>query len=276
MSVSLVGQQLGNYNVKSLIGEGAMATVYLAADTLNQREVALKVLPATYMHDLAFYERFMREIAVINSLDHPHIVPIYDHGKFDNIPYIAMRYLSGGTMRQLLDRGPAKISQLVQPIKQTAAALDYAHTQGIIHRDLKPDNILYDGDGNVYLTDFGIARVVDSSLTGSAVIGTPTYMSPEQAEGIGVDGRTDQYAMAIVIFELITGREPFEADNPIAMIVKHIKERVPLLSEFRENIPLELDKVIAKATEKKPEDRYANLAEMAAAFETAVKKMQVN
>ena len=269
----LIGRQISQFDVLEEIGRGGMATVYRATQKSINRDVALKVLPRTFLHDPGFLERFNREVEVIAHLEHPHIVPIYDYGEANGMPYIAMRFLAGGSFRRLIRDGVRDLRDLVRPVSQVAQALDHAHAAGIIHRDLKPGNILLDTSGNAYLSDFGIARVLDSDLTGSAIIGTPTYMSPEQANGDPLDARSDVYALGIVVFELITGREPFQAATPIAMLLKQINERVPSLTEFRRNIPEELDRVIAKATEKKRDDRYASAGEMAEAFAAAVRAM---
>ncbi len=268
---SLIGEQIGQFTVIEEIGRGGMATVYRATQTSINREVALKVLPRAFLHDPGFYERFTREVDVVAHLEHPHIMPIYDFGEHDGMPYIAMRLLNGGSMRSLIEDEEATLRDLVLPVQQVGAALDYAHAAGIIHRDLKPGNILTDENGNAYLSDFGIARVLNSDLTGSAIIGTPAYMSPEQATGDPLDARADVYSLGVVLFELITGREPFIAETPIAMILKHLNERVPYLREFRPDVPHEVDKVIATATEKAPENRYNSAGELAEAFAHAVK-----
>jgi serine/threonine protein kinase len=182
-----------------------------------------------------------------------------------------MRYLSGGNLRSIIETGNPSLRDLIRPLEQIASALDHAHQHGIIHRDLKPGNVLLDASGNAYLSDFGIARVLNSDLTGSAVIGTPAYMSPEQAQGGALDARADVYSLGVVLFELITGREPFVAETPIAMILKHLNERVPYLSDFRDDIPDAVDAVIAKATEKRPDDRYSSAGGMAEAFASAVR-----
>ena len=267
----LIGKQIGQFKVLEEIGRGGMATVYRATQQSINRDVALKVLPRTFLHDPGFFERFEREVEVIAHLEHPHIVPIYDYGELDGMPYIAMRFLSGGTLRRLIRGGTTHLRDLARPISQVAQALDHAHQEGIIHRDLKPGNVLLDKGNNAYLSDFGIARVLNSDLTGSAIIGTPSYMSPEQANGDPLDGRSDVYSLGIVVFELITGTEPFQANTPIAMLLKQINERVPSLTAYRDNIPEAVDRVIAKATEKNPADRYGSPGEMAAAFEAAVR-----
>lgn len=270
MSDDLTGRTLGHFEILDEIGRGGMATVYRARQITMNRIVAIKVLPRALMHDPSFYERFRREVDVIAHLEHPHIVPIFDYGEADGIPFIAMRYLAGGSLAQRIRRGLPDLDTLIKPIRQVGQALDYAHHQGIIHRDLKPGNILLDEQDNAYLTDFGIARVINSSLTGSAIIGTPAYMSPEQANGLPLDARSDVYALGVVLFELITGREPFEAETPVALLLKHINEPMPSPRSFRVGIPGAVERVIFRATAKHPDNRYPSAGELAEAFALAV------
>jgi serine/threonine-protein kinase len=270
LSDNLTGRTLGHFEILDEIGRGGMATVYRARQITMNRIVAIKVLPRALMHDPSFYERFRREVDVIAHLEHPHIVPIFDYGEADGIPFIAMRYLAGGSLAQRIRRGLPDLETLIKPIRQVGQALDYAHQQGIIHRDLKPGNILLDEQDNAYLTDFGIARVVNSSLTGSAIIGTPAYMSPEQANGLPLDARSDVYTLGVVLFELLTGREPFEAETPVALLLKHINEPMPSPRSFRAGIPGAVERVIFRATAKHPDDRYPSAGELAEAFALAV------
>ncbi len=266
----LIGKSLGQFEIIDQIGRGGMASVYRARQTTINRIVAVKVLPRTLLHDPSFYERFAREVDVVAHLEHPHILPIYDYGESDGIPYIAMRYLAGGSMAQWIRRGLPPLDKLPKPIEQISSALDYAHQQGVIHRDLKPGNVMLDENGNAYLSDFGIARVLDSNLTGSAIIGTPAYMSPEQANGLPLDARSDIYSLGVVLFELITGREPFEAETPVALLLKHINEPMPSARAFRPELPPAAEQVINKATAKHPEQRYASASDLADAFSEAI------
>jgi serine/threonine protein kinase len=268
----LIGKTLGQFEILEEIGRGGMATVYRARQTSINRIVAVKILPRHLLHDPSFFERFEREVDVITHLEHPHILPIYDYGEADGIPYIAMRYLAGGSMAQLIRRtmGAMPLEQLEKPFVQVAQALDYAHQQGIIHRDLKPGNIMMDESGNAYLSDFGIARVLGSNLTGSAIIGTPAYMSPEQANGLPLDARSDIYALGVVLFELITGREPYQAETPMALLLKHINEPLPPIQNFREDVPQAVEKVIAKATAKDPNQRFSSAGDMARSFQDSL------
>jgi serine/threonine-protein kinase len=269
--MNLSGRVLGQFEIMDEIGRGGMATVYRARQRSINRTVAVKVLPQALMHDPAFYERFTREVDVISHLEHPHILPIYDYGEVDGIPFIAMRFLAGGSMAQFIRRGLPSFEAIIKPIDQIGQALDYAHQQGIIHRDLKPANILLDERGNAYLTDFGIARVLDSNLTGSAIIGTPAYMSPEQANALPLDSRSDIYSFGIVLFELLSGREPFEAATPVALLLKHINEALPPLSRYRPETPPAVESVIQRATAKSPAERFASAGDVAAAYAAAVR-----
>jgi len=270
-SDNLMGKTLGQFEIIEEIGRGGMATVYKARQQSINRLVALKVLPPSLLHDPGFYERFTREVEVIAELEHPHIVPIIDYGESDGIPFIAMRYLAGGSLAALIRRAVPTPQQIEKPLTQLLQALDYAHFRGIIHRDLKPGNVLLDEHNNAYLTDFGIARVLNSSLTGSAIIGTPAYMSPEQANGFPLDARSDIYAVGIVLFELLTGQEPFSADTPMALMLKHINQPLPSIREIRPEIPEPIEAVIVRATAKNPDDRYSSAGDVARAFSEALR-----
>lgn len=269
----LLGRTIGHYQILRELGRGGMATVYLARQTNMNRQVAIKVLPRHFLHDPTFLERFKREVQLIAELEHPHILPVYDFGEVDGIPYIVMRYLSGGSMLDLLIDGLPPLANLEKPIQQVCAALDFAHSEGIIHRDLKPSNIMLDEHGNAYLSDFGIAQIMQDAgrLTGSALIGTPAYMSPEQAEGRPLDARSDVYALGVVLFEMVTGREPFQADTPMAMLLKQIAEPMPSPRAYRPDLPVAVEQVILRATLKDPAMRYPSAGALAAAFSQALR-----
>jgi serine/threonine protein kinase len=267
----LIGKTVGSFTILEEVGRGGMATVYSAMQNTMNRKVALKVLPRHFLHDPDFLERFEREVEVISRLEHPHILPIYDYGEDDGVPFIAMRFLGGGSMAQLIRRGVPKLKDIDKPFKQVSEALDYAHQQGIIHRDLKPGNIMLDENGNAYLSDFGIARVLGSNLTGSAIIGTPAYMSPEQAHGGNIDARSDIYSLGIVLFELITGREPYQAETPMSLLLKQINEPIPPIRDFRADVPQLVQDVVDTATAKSQDDRYSAATDFAHAFSEALR-----
>ncbi|MFC1960035.1 serine/threonine-protein kinase [Chloroflexota bacterium] len=271
----LIGRQIGQYEIIKELGRGGMATVYLAQQLNMTRQVAVKVLPREFLHDPQFIERFRREVQLIAELEHPHILPVYDFGENDNIPYIVMRYLGGGSLLDILADGLPPLAELERPVTQVCQALDYAHAEGIIHRDLKPSNILLDERGNAYLADFGIAQIMQDAgrLTGSAVIGTPAYMAPEQAEGRPLDARADVYALGVVLFELVTGRGPFQADTPMALLLKQITEPMPSPKMFRPDLPDAVENVILRATLKDPAGRYPSAAMLGDAFSAALRNV---
>jgi serine/threonine protein kinase len=266
----LIGKRLGTFEILEEIGRGGMATVYKARQTTINRIVAVKVLPRRLLHDPGFYERFEREVEVVSHLEHPHIVPIYEYGQSDGMPYIAMRYLGGGSLETMIRRGLPDLKSLERPLQQISRALDHAHRQGIIHRDLKPGNIMLDESGNAYLSDFGIARVLGSNMTGSMIVGTPAYMSPEQANGTPLDGRSDIYALGVVLFEILTGREPYQAETPVAILLKHINEPIPSVRDFRPEIPFAIEAIVNQATAKDPNERFPSAGEMIEALTIAL------
>lgn len=269
----LIGKILGQFEIIEEIGRGGMATVYRARQlSMMNRVVAIKVLPRHLLHDPSFYERFEREVEVISHLEHPHIVPIYEYGQDEGVPYIVMRFLGGGSLEQQIRRRLPGLNDIERPLRQIAQALDYAHQQGIIHRDLKPGNIMLDESGNAYLSDFGIARVLGSNLTGSMIVGTPAYMSPEQANGLPIDGRSDIYALGVVLFEMLTGSEPYQAETPMAILLKHINEPMPPISAYRSDVPMSVEYVLAISTAKDPDQRYASASAMVEAFATALRE----
>lgn len=270
---TLIGKTIGQYTILEEIGRGGMATVYSAMQLSMNRKVAIKILPQHFLHDKHFLARFKREVEVIAHLEHPHILPIFDFGEVDGMPFIAMRYLGGDSLAQYLRRiGSMSLEAIEKPLTQIAQALDHAHQQGIIHRDLKPGNILLDESGNAYLSDFGIARVLGSNLTGTDnIIGTPAYMSPEQAHGLPIDARSDVYALGVVLFELITGREPFYAETPMGLLLLHINEPLPPIRQFGKEVSDEIQAVVDKATEKDADRRFSSAGDMARAYSAALR-----
>jgi serine/threonine-protein kinase len=271
-------EKIGRYEVKSEIGRGGMATVYHAYDPNFERDVAIKILPQAFLHDPQFRERFLREAKMIALLEHPAIVPVYDFGEEENQPYIVMRYMAGGSIAERLKKSPLSLEETSSIISRLAPALDAAHARGIIHRDLKPGNILFDQYGNAFLSDFGIARIIQQSsatLTGESVIGTPAYMSPEQVQGEkAIDGRSDIYALGVLIFQMLTGQVPYSSETSTRVMMMHILEPVPDILETRADLPLACQSVIAKAMAKDPEDRFATTDELAIALDVAAKDGQ--
>ena len=258
--------KIGRYEIKSELGRGGMATVYRGYDPLFEREVAVKVLPSELLHsDPQFKLRFEREAKIIASLEHPSIVPVYDVGEDNGQPYFVMRYMNGGSLSERIKAKVLTIDEAVKILAQLAPGMDEAHTKGIIHRDLKPSNILFDGKGVPYISDFGIAKLTQAqsgNVTGSAIIGTPAYMAPEQAQGTGVDGRTDIYAVGIILFEMLTGRQPYEADTPMAVAFKHITDPVPQILLSNPNLPEDVEPIIQTAMAKNKDDRFATAGDL--------------
>jgi tRNA A-37 threonylcarbamoyl transferase component Bud32 len=263
-------QKVSRYEIRSEIGRGGMASVYLAYDPNFGREVAIKVLPRELMHDPTFRARFNREARTIATLEHPAIVPVYDFGEEDGQPFLVMRYLSGGSLVSRIRSGPMPAVEAAKILNRIGSALDAAHSKGVVHRDLKPANILFDQYENAYLSDFGIAHLSDTggTLTGSMVIGTPAYMSPEQVSGDKkVDGRADIYALGIVVFEMLTGQAPFQADSPLKVMMMQVTAPPPKISETDARLPRGSSAVLEKALAKEPDQRYQKAADFSRAFE---------
>jgi len=261
---------LGRYEIISELGQGGMGTVYHARDPRFQRDVAIKVLPREFLHDVQFSARFDREAQTIAALEHPNILPVYDFGDQDGQPFLVMRYLPGGSLADKLKKGSLNIDEVAEVLKRIGLALDYAHSKGVIHRDLKPANILFDDSGRAFLTDFGIARISEAtaSLTGtSAILGTPAYMSPEQLHGDReLDGRSDIYSTGVTLFEMLTGEQPYSADTPTKVMMKHLLDPIPNLVDFNPDIPIGFQSVISKAMAKEPGERYLRAIDLADDF----------
>ena len=268
-------EKIGRYEIKSELGRGGMATVYRGYDPRFEREVAVKVLPPELLHaDPQFRMRFEREAKIIAQLEHPSIVPVYDVGEEDNQPYFVMRYMSGGSLADRIKSGVFTIEQATKILEQIAPGLDEAHAKGIVHRDFKPSNILFDNKGAPYISDFGIAKMTQAqagNVTGSAIIGTPAYMAPEQAQGDKVDGRADIYALGIILYEMLTGKQPYEADTPMGVAIKHITDPVPHILDANPNLPYDIEEIIQKAMAKDRDDRYATAQEMVEALREIVR-----
>jgi serine/threonine protein kinase len=273
------GSQIAGYVIEEQVGRGGMAVVYRAFDPRLNRSVALKILAPELAGDAAFRQRFMREMRAAASVDHPHIVPVFDAGEADGVLYIAMRYVRGQDLRTLLDSEhtlpPARVAYL---IAQVASALDDAHARGLIHRDVKPGNMLIGsvtGSGqpdHVYLSDFGLSKPALSSanltLTGQ-FLGTLDYMAPEQVEGHAVDGRADLYSLGCTAFEMLAGEPPFKRDQGFATAWAQLSAPAPSLRARRPDLPPAVDQVIARALAKAPADRYRTCSEFADALRAA-------
>ena len=273
------GQMLGPYRIINQIGRGGMANVYKAYQASVDRYVAIKVLPTQLAESKEFATRFHQEARIIAMLEHPHILPVFDYGESDGIAYFVMRYLDAGTLKDKMESGrPLPLNDIDRIFTQLAEALSYAHSHGVVHRDLKPANALIDAFGNVFLTDFGIAKLLESAsprLTQTdAVMGTPAYISPEQAQGQPVDQRSDIYSLGIILYEMVTGRVPFVADTPLAVLFKHISDPLPPPSTIKSDVPEPIEQVILKALAKDPQDRFTTASDFVTAWKHALEQMQ--
>jgi hypothetical protein len=250
-----------------------MAVVYLARDPSMKRQVAVKLLPHEFTFDPQFRSRFQQEAEVIAALEHPYIVPVYDYGETEGQPFIVMRYLPGGTLTDRLRQGSLALAEVSVLLHRIGAALDHAHSQGVVHRDVKPANILYDASGGVFLSDFGIAKLVESSaaFTGTAVLGTPEYISPEQARGEKyLDGRSDVYSLGVVLFHALTGELPFEADTPMGLAVAHLSTPPPSVLAKKQDLPSAVAPVVLRSMEKDPARRFPTGSALAQSFQGAL------
>ncbi len=267
------GQTIGQYLVKNKIGEGGMGAVYLAQQSTVHRAVVLKVLTANIANDSAALDRFKREVDIIARLEHPYILPVYDFGQVDGNPYIVMRYMGGGSLLERLRAKDLSPEQLLRNLEQIAEALDYAHDRDVIHRDIKPGNVLLDERGNVCLADFGLAKTMEGSgdltATGS-ILGTPPYMSPEQARGEKLDGRSDIYSLAVLTYEALAGRLPFIAKTPWEYIQKHLAEPPPSILSVAPGLPPAVDDLLNRALAKDRNERPARATDFVKALRAAL------
>jgi serine/threonine protein kinase len=279
----LIGKQIGSYVLERLLGYGGSSAVFLAQDHSSGEEVAVKVFMPRSTMDVQmqknFYQRFLLEAEAASKLDHPYILSIYSYGQDQGLPYIIMPYMPGGTLSEYVQKhGPLSLTEAQHYLEQIAAALDYAHEQGCVHCDVKPANILLDGVGNALLSDFGIARLMQPNAPAAeraikspeTLMGTPDYISPEQALGQPLDGRSDIYSLGVTLFYLLAGSPPFKAESSIAMALLHVHETPPPLGLLRADITPDIDNVIGKALAKWPEERYQTAGEFRDAFAEAL------
>ena len=260
------GQKIGErYEIVKSIGEGGMANVYLAQDTILDRKVAIKVLRGDLSHDEKFIRRFQREALSVSNLSHQNIVEVYDVGEENGQHYIVMEYIEGKTLKQLLQkRGSLTLSEVVDIMSQLTDGLAHAHNAYIIHRDVKPQNIMIEDDGLIKITDFGIAMALNSTqLTQTnSVMGSVHYLPPEQANGKGSTIKSDIYSLGILMYELLTGSVPFKGDNAVEIALKHLKEKIPSIRRQNPTIPQSVENIVLKATAKNPKNRYETVSDM--------------
>jgi len=259
----------GKYKLERLLGKGGMGAVFLAKDLTLDRDVAIKVLPPDVSQDDHVIKRFQQEAKTAAKLDHTNIIPIYRVESEGGLNYFVMKYISGTSLEDLLEeKRPLPVDEIQRILWQAAVALGHAHQRGIVHRDVKPANIMFDHDGKVMLTDFGISKALQaaSGFTGTGmIIGTPHYMAPEQAKGQPVDGRADQYSLGVVGYRMITGALPFGGDSIHTILYKHIFEEPPTVRSVRPDVPEALSIAIQRAMSKEPAQRYASMEELATA-----------
>jgi serine/threonine-protein kinase len=268
----LTGQTLGPYQILERLGRGATSTVYKAYHEKLDRFVAIKVLSPHFIDEEGFLERFHQEARAVARLDHPNILPVYDFDRIDDTVFIVMKYVTSGSLRDLMT-GPLPLDEVLELAAQVGLALGYAHKMGVVHRDIKPGNILIEDSRWALLTDFGLAKILalGRQLTQSGMgVGTPDYMSPEQAQGHPVDGRADLYSFGVMLYEMITGGLPFEADSGMGVVVKHITEQPRPMRTVPADVPLAVEQVILRALAKEPADRYPTAEAMITALARAI------
>jgi serine/threonine protein kinase len=269
-----IGEKVGPYQILDIIGQGGMATVYKAFHPNLERYVAIKVLHPALKQDIDFLGRFQREAKLVAKLEHPNIVAVYDFNSHNGNPYLVMRMVEGQTLKTRLKSGPLALVQIAQIVSSVGSALEYAHGEGILHRDIKPSNIMLSQDGKIYLTDFGLARMIqakESTLSREMIIGTPQYISPEQAIGEStLDIGTDIYSLGVVIYELIVGKVPFNADTPYAIVHDHIYTPLPAPRDVNPDVPEAIERFLFRVLAKKRDDRYDTIDATVKAFLNAV------
>ncbi len=268
-----VGDNVGPYKIIEQLGQGGMATVYKAYHASLDRYVALKALHPAFGEDATFASRFQREARVVAKLEHAHIVPVYDYAQHEGRPYLVMKFIEGDTLKARLNQGPLTTQEIEKVVDTVGSALAHAHRQGVLHRDIKPSNVLVTSDGEMYLADFGLARIAqsgESTLSSDMIMGTPQYISPEQAMGKKeLDEGTDIYSFAVMLYEMVVGQVPFSADTPFSIIHDHIYTPLPLPQTINPNVPEPVQRVLLKALAKERADRYADVTELVKSFKEA-------
>ncbi len=269
-----IGETVGPYNLVAQLGQGGMATVYKAYHVALDRFVAIKVLHYAFMDDSNFLARFQREARVVAKLEHPNIVPVYDFSEFEGRPYLVMKFIEGETLKDRLEKGKLSAPEILSVVDSVGAALAYAHKQNVLHRDIKPSNVLLGQDGQIYLADFGLARLVEtgeSSLTADRMVGTPQYISPEQAlSKPDLDARSDIYSFGVMVYEMTVGKVPFNAESPFSIIHDQIYTPLPMPRQANPEISVPLEQVLLKACSKTPEDRYKDVSTFVQSFRAAL------
>lgn len=267
------GKMLGKYEIGALVGQGGMAEVYKGRHPALKRDVAIKLIHSYLVSREGFIERFQREAQLVAALRHPNIVQVYDLDTHAGVYYMVMEYIDGLTLSAKLEQIRAQdklfsLSEAVDLLLSLCSALDYAHAQGMVHRDIKPGNVMFTSKSQPVLTDFGLAKIVGGTTNTASglVLGTPMYMSPEQAYGESGDARSDIYALGVILFELATGRVPFQGDTPLSIILKQVNEPLPSAKKINPRVPDAIEPIIVKATSKKPEERYQTCEEFADAL----------
>jgi serine/threonine protein kinase len=270
----LIGQQLGQYEITALLGKGGMATVYRARQTSMGRDVALKIIDPNLAKNPDFLKRFERESRTIASLSHAHILKVFDFGQQHGSIYLVMELLRGGSLSHVLKRGRIPLNIVSWLLDQVASALDYAHARSIVHRDLKPHNLLFDDSRNIFLTDFGLAKLLGNLGTGDLtrsglVVGTPAYMAPEQWKNENFDHRADIYSLGVILYEMLTNKLPFNADTPHRMMYLHLNQAPPPVFQSRPDLPPAVGQILDQAMSKDPELRFPSAGKLALAFKRA-------
>jgi hypothetical protein len=269
-----IGENVGPYRIIEQLGQGGMATVFKAYHAALDRYVAIKVLHPAFKEEPNFLSRFQREARVVARLEHPNIVPIYDFAEHKGQPYLVMKFIEGQTLKARLNEKPLTKEEAVEIVDAVGGALAYAHKQGVLHRDVKPSNVLLSPDGSIYLADFGLARMAQagaSTLSKDVMLGTPQYISPEQGQGVSdLDQGTDIYSFGVLLYEMVVGRVPFNADTPFSIIHDHIYTPLPLPSTLNPNVPQVVERVLLKSLAKDRKDRFENVEQQVIAFRKAV------